>query len=59
MFNYPVAVEDVAIEKAQGAYRLREQRPGDFFPLNQEQLVLTDMLRSQPIWGEAEVSAIM
>jgi len=46
VFDHPVSVEDVMIEKAQGAYRLIEQRSRDLSPLNQEQLVLADVFRS-------------
>ena len=49
MFNHPVTVQDVAIEKAQGAHRLIEHRPRDFFLLNQEQLVLPDVFWSELI----------
>jgi hypothetical protein len=55
VFDHPVPMEDVVIEKAQGAHRLIEQRPRDLFALNQEQLVLPDVFRSQPIRRESEV----
>jgi hypothetical protein len=55
MFNHPVAVEDMAIEKAQSAYGLIEHRPRDPFSLNQKQLVLPDVFGSEPIRGEFEM----
>jgi hypothetical protein len=47
-------VEDVVIEEAQSAHCLIEQRPRDLLLLNQEQLVLPDVFRSEPIRGESE-----
>ena len=55
MFDHPVAVEDVVIEKAQGAHRLIEHCPCDLFPLNQKQLVLADVFGSEPIRRESEM----
>jgi hypothetical protein len=55
MFNHPVAVQHVVIEKPQRAHRLIEHRPRDLFPLNQEQLVLPHVFRSQPIRSEFEM----
>jgi hypothetical protein len=55
VFDHPVPVKDVVIEKAERAHRLIEQRPRDSFPLNQEQLVFPDVFRSQPIRRETEV----
>jgi hypothetical protein len=49
VFDHPVAVEDVVIEKAQRAHRLIEHRPCDLFPLDQKQLVLADVFGSEPI----------
>ena len=55
VFDHPVPMENVVIEKAQCAHRLIEQRPRDLLLLNQEQLVLPDVFRSQPIREESEV----
>jgi hypothetical protein len=49
VFNHPVAVEDVVIEEAQRAHRLVEHRPRHLLALNQKQLVLPDVFRSEPL----------
>src|SRR5271155_5091690 len=50
MFNHPVSVQDIVVEKTQRTYGFVEHRPRELFLLNQEQLILTDMFRSEPIW---------
>jgi hypothetical protein len=50
MFDHPVSMQDVMVEKTQRAYGLVERRPRELFPLDQEQLVLSDVFRSESIW---------
>jgi hypothetical protein len=49
MFYHPVAVQSVVIEKAECANRLIEPAHETLFPLHQVQLILADVLRSEPI----------
>ena len=49
MFDHPLAMQDVMVEKTQRAYGLVERRPRELFLLDQEQLVIADVFRAQPI----------
>src|SRR5216684_394002 len=40
IFDHPVPMQDVVVEKTQRAYGLVERRPRELFSLDQEQLVL-------------------
>jgi len=50
VFNHPVSVQHVVVEKTQRAYGLVEQRPRELFPPDQEQTGILDMFRSELIW---------
>src|SRR5712691_3099240 len=50
MFDHPLAMQDVMVEKTQRAYGLVERRPRELFPLDQEELVLAHVFRSESIW---------
>ena len=48
-------MQDVMVEKPQRTYGLVERRPRELFLLDQEQLVLADVLRPEPIRGGLKV----
>jgi hypothetical protein len=55
MFDHPLSMQHVMVEKPQGTYGLVERRPRELFLLDQEQLVSADVFRAQPIWGGSKV----
>jgi hypothetical protein len=55
MLDHPLSTQYAVVEKAQRANGLVERRPRELFLLDQEQLIRSDLLRSEAIGRGSKV----